>query len=76
HSLSTFTLVDALSANGELTTLSVWSPYLADNLPALIAKLAGPDLRVELVPDLAAGQFIRTRWGEELQALITVQRLT
>ncbi|MGI1250210.1 hypothetical protein ACIAIL_30940, partial [Raoultella ornithinolytica] len=76
HSLSAFTLMDALSANGELTTLSVWSPYLADNLPALIEKLAGPDLRVELVPDLAAGQFIRTRWGEELQALIAVQRLT
>lgn len=76
HSLNQHTLLDALAAGGELTKLSVWSPYLADSLPVLISKLAGPELRVELVPDLAAGQFIRTRWGEELQTLIASQRLT
>lgn len=76
HSLGGLTLLKALENDGELKTLSIWSPYLAEDMVGFIAKFAGPELRVELVPDLVAGCYVRTRWDDKLQALLNDGKLT
>ncbi|MBM7355904.1 hypothetical protein [Lelliottia amnigena] len=75
HSLDGVTLLDKLKQGVELKTLSVWSPYLAADLAGFIGRL-GPELHVELVPDLVEGSYIRTRWSESIQELITSKALT
>ncbi|CAI1077641.1 Uncharacterised protein [Serratia fonticola] len=76
HSLSGRTLLEALANEGELKTLSVWSPYLAKDMASFIGKLAQREVRFELVPDLVEGRYIRTRWDETVQALINDDKLT
>jgi len=75
HSLGGETLLQALKNGGELRTLSVWSPYLADDLGGFIAKLDESEMSVELVPDLVSEGYIRTRWSESIQALINDKKL-
>ncbi|HDY4994696.1 TPA: hypothetical protein RQ548_005380, partial [Klebsiella pneumoniae] len=54
HSLAGCTLLDALKNGGEIHTLSVWSPYLAEDLAGFIDNI-GHEVLVELVPDLVEG---------------------
>ncbi len=75
HSLGGRTLLDELKNGGKLMKLSVWSPYLAEDMASFIDKFDEPDLRIELVPDLVRGRYIRTRWDAQLQALIADNRL-
>lgn len=75
HSLAGCTLLDALKNGGEIHTLSVWSPYLAEDLVGFIDNI-GHEVLVELVPDLVEGRYIRTRWSDSIQAMITNKKLT
>lgn len=75
HSLAGCTLLDALKNGGEINTLSVWSPYLAEDLAGFIDNI-GHEVFVELVPDLVEGRYIRTRWSDSIQAMITNKKLT
>nr|WP_213712923.1 phospholipase D family protein [Cedecea lapagei] len=75
HSLGGETLFEALANGQSLRVLSVWSPYLAEDLSGFIDEFEEPDLRFELVPDLVHGRYIRTRWDAQLQALIADNRL-
>lgn len=75
HSLGGDTLFDALANGQSLRVLSVWSPYLAEDLAGFIDEFDEPDLKFELVPDLVHGRFIRTRWDTSLQTLIADKRL-
>jgi len=75
HSLAGCTLLDALKNGGEIHTLSVWSPYLAEDLAGFIDNI-GHEVLVELVPDLVEGRYIRTRWSDSIQAMITNKKLT
>jgi hypothetical protein len=68
------TLLDALKNGGEIHT-SVWSPYLAEDLAGFIDNI-GHEVLVELVPDLVEGHYIRTRWSDSIQAMITNKKLT
>lgn len=74
HSLSGQTLLQALGEGGNIETLSVWSPYLSDDLAKFITALGSDDLQVELVPDLVQG-CMRTPWNDRLQSLIDDDRL-
>ncbi|WP_437891440.1 hypothetical protein [Phytobacter sp. V91] len=76
HSLDGQTLLEALEKGEALKTLSVCSPYLADDMAGFIASLLEPEQQLELVPDRVAGRFIRTRWQPELQTLLDEGRLT
>lgn len=53
--------------------LAVWSPYLARDLAGFIDRLKKtfdqPDLTVCLVADRVDGQYLRTKWSEELDHL-------
>lgn len=73
HSLSGKTLLNALANGDTIKKLSVWSPYLAADLAGFIGSLShafgNPALKVDLVPDLAHGQFLRTPGGEAVEAL-------
>lgn len=73
HSLSGKTLLKALANGDTIKKLSVWSPYLAADLAGFIGSLShafgNPALRVDLVPDLAHGRFLRTPGGQDVEAL-------
>ncbi|MEQ4530215.1 MAG: hypothetical protein ABN478_02785 [Mixta sp.] len=75
HSLGGKTLLDALRVPASpkaITELSVWSPYLAGDLPTFITQLAqqteNQRLKIRLVPDMLGGA-IRTLWCKEIAAL-------
>ena len=74
HSFQPRTFLDQLLGTGAATQLSVWSPYLTGDIPALLSELRvlakQPQLSVHLVPDLLEGRYFRTPWSEALAASI------
>lgn len=64
--------VERLFEGGEFRRLTVWSPYLSENLPMLLERLretAGiPSMNLTLVPDRIEGRYIRTPWTDALAA--------
>ncbi|OWY38177.1 hypothetical protein CEK28_12930 [Xenophilus sp. AP218F] len=70
HSFTQRSFLERLFENGHAKQLSVWSPYLSTNLPALINRLRGisrnPKLNVALVADRLENRYFRTPWSEAL----------
>ncbi|MBB5211491.1 phospholipase D-like domain-containing protein [Microbulbifer hydrolyticus] len=80
HSFEPETFLSRLGDGIPLEQLTVWSPYLAEDLPAFVArlqqKLDSPALKLALVPDRIEGHKIRTPWSEELSELLKTGALT
>lgn len=80
HSFQDHAFLPQLLANDFNEQLTVWSPYLSDNIPTLLARLQeiakNPAMIVGLVPDRMEGRYIRTLWSEELERLIANGFLT
>ncbi|MBY6212365.1 hypothetical protein KUV95_12470 [Microbulbifer agarilyticus] len=74
HSFAQQTFLQALAGDAPIERLTVWSPYLAENVPAFIdrlqQKMASPGLHVALVPDRIDGYRIRTRWSSKISELV------
>jgi len=79
HSLSGPSLLKALANGDSVKKLSVWSPYLAADLGGFITSLSQAlgnlALKVDLVPDLLQGLYLRTPGGENVEALRASNRL-
>lgn len=80
HSFQNQAFLAQLLANNFNEQITVWSPYLSDNLPALVTRLQeeanNPAMRIGLVPDRIEGRYIRTLWSKELETLIANGTLT
>jgi len=79
HSFSKKTLLKALAEDESIKTLSVWSPYLAADLAGFIDTLShtlgNPMLKINLIPDLIQGYFLRTSDSKSVGALRESGRL-
>lgn len=79
HSFDRHTFLQRLMAQDRITSLQVWSPYLASDLPDLLARLRevsdNPKLKVALVADRLEGRYFRTPWGVNLAACIDNESL-
>ncbi|MES2040071.1 MAG: hypothetical protein V4495_19825 [Pseudomonadota bacterium] len=73
HSFAKRSFLERLFESGLTKQLSVWSPYLSKNLPALINHLreidGNPKLNVALVADQLEGRY-RTLWSKDLAAYL------
>lgn len=74
HSFDKRTFLEHLMVQDRITSLQVWSPYLAANMPDLLGRLqeqsGNPELKVALVADRLEGRFFRTPWSKALAACI------
>ncbi|CAI8727510.1 PLD phosphodiesterase domain-containing protein [Pseudomonas sp. IT-196MI5] len=79
HSFDKYTFLQHLMTQGTITALQVWSPYLAADVPDLLARLqaqsGNPDLQVALVADRLEGRYFRTPWSEALAGCIKADAL-
>lgn len=79
HTFDRYSFLDYLMDYGDIRHLTVWSPYLADDLPSFIDKLATefeqPELKVTLVPDRMEGRYIKTPWRAEIGRMMGEGRL-
>lgn len=79
HSFDRDTFLQRLMAQDRITSLQVWSPYLAADLPDLLARLqqvsGNPKLKVALVADRLEGRYFRTPWSEALATSIDDESL-
>jgi len=59
--------------------LAVWSPYFPRNLPSFIKNLKESsqckDLVVRITPDLIDSKIIRTKWGDDLNQLVSTNQV-
>lgn len=71
HSFAPSSFLQRLFKRGDVQRLSVWSPYLSGDIPALLDRLrdvaSNPELCLELVPDRLEGRYFRTPWSEDLE---------
>ncbi|QBZ90021.1 hypothetical protein EPZ47_15260 [Pseudomonas viciae] len=79
HSFDKRTFLEHLMAQDRITSLQIWSPYLAADVPNLLERLqeqsGNPDLKVALVADRLEGRYFRTPWSEALAACIETETL-
>jgi hypothetical protein len=79
HSFDKRTFLEHLMVQDRITSLQVWSPYLAADMPDLLERLraqsGNPDLKVALVADRLEGRYFRTPWSEALAACIETDAL-
>lgn len=70
HSFERQTFLEQLLGGGAVKRLSVWSPYLASDMPALLRKLGEvaqqKELALQLVADRLEGRYFRTPWSDAL----------
>ncbi|UVM39520.1 hypothetical protein LOY28_03530 [Pseudomonas sp. B21-017] len=74
HSFDKQTFLQHLMAQDRITSLQVWSPYLAADLPNLLERLQAASgnlrLKVAVVADRLEGRYFRTPWSEALATCI------
>lgn len=74
HSFDKRTFLEHLMVQDRITSLQVWSPYLAADMPDLLGRLqeqsGNPELKVALVADRLEGRFFRTPWSKTLAACL------
>ena len=74
HSFERQTFLDQLFSGGAVKRLSVWSPYLASDIPALLGRLGEvaqqKELTLRLVADRIEGRYFRTPWSDALELAI------
>ncbi|MDD1956912.1 hypothetical protein NP552_17870 [Pseudomonas sp. 8209] len=74
HSFNKYTFLQQLMTQVHITSLQVWSPYLAADVPDLLGQLQresrNPELKVALVADRLEGRYFRTPWSKALAACI------
>ncbi|WP_430443845.1 MAG: hypothetical protein ACQZ2J_23430 [Pseudomonas piscis] len=79
HSFDKHTFLQQLMAQDRITSLQVWSPYLAADMPDLLGRLQvasrNPGLKVALVADRLEGRYFRTPWSKALAACIETDAL-
>lgn len=70
HSFQGQTFIEQLLGAGGVKRLSVWSPYLAGDIPVLLGKLSEvaqqKELVLQLVADRLEGRYFRTPWSDAL----------
>lgn len=75
HSFQKTPFVNQLFDDVDANRLTVWSPYLSENLPQLVESIrsrsGNSHLRFLVVPDRIEGRFIRTPWSDALAGLLS-----
>lgn len=70
HSFQKKTFITQLFDGVAAKRLTVWSPYLSENVPQLMESIRHasrtPGLTFSVVPDRIEGRYIRTPWSESL----------